>query len=396
VSAVLFDPTDYENFMKFLRDPHHKSDKDRRPNRGRVEKRRGRDRHNRIPFSERVFYGIDGEGGGTNEFGQQNYLLLCASDREGSDTRTLFRDNAPLSTKECLDFILELPREALIMGFFFDYDITHILRDLPEHIIIRLLRNRENYDDGGLKTAPGVKVWTHWEGYALMFMPRKHLCVAQSSEQRSKKTGMLGPEVDKKTTRIVHEGGGFFQCSFVKALDNWSIGTAEQRQFIAETKKLRPDFERMTDVEIGYCKLECSLLAEMMHQYRETAFDCERKILERTGLPIKVMPTTPEGAGASASVMHESAGTPRRALKKLKVGEDRSKYLPELAAELMKTAKDGYYGGRFEVSRTGLIKGPVYEADINSAYPTAMLSLSKSLSRWPAAHCLAKGVKEAA
>ena len=35
-------------------------------------------------------------------------------------------------------------------------------------------------------------------------------------------------------------------------------------------------------------------------------------------------------------------------------------------------ANHGYYGGRFEVSRIGLIPGPVYQYDLRSAYPAAM------------------------
>src|SRR5262249_5895597 len=41
----------------------------------------------------------------------------------------------------------------------------------------------------------------------------------------------------------------------------------------------------------------------------------------------------------------------------------------EVAANL------AYYGGRFEVSHIGSIPGPVYQYDLRSAYPAAMLQL---------------------
>ncbi len=38
----------------------------------------------------------------------------------------------------------------------------------------------------------------------------------------------------------------------------------------------------------------------------------------------------------------------------------------------MDLANMAYYGGRFEITRTGLLDQPVYEYDIGSAYPDGM------------------------
>src|SRR5438132_3738627 len=87
-------------------------------------RRRKGDRHkNRHNITRLIdpFLAIDGEGGGANENGQQNYLLMCA--REAADdagtTRVLFKNNKRLTTKDCLEFILSLPQRKIIVGFFF-------------------------------------------------------------------------------------------------------------------------------------------------------------------------------------------------------------------------------------------------------------------------------------
>src|SRR5205814_451985 len=56
---------------------------------------------------------------------------------------------------------------------------------------------------------------------------------------------------------------------------------------------------------------------------------------------------------------------------------------PERDREFEVAANLAYYGGRFEVSRIGFIPGPLYEYDLRSAYPAAMLQMPCSLdTRW--------------
>jgi hypothetical protein len=44
-----------------------------------------------------------------------------------SDYHALFEYSRRLRTAECLDFILALPKEAILVGYFFTYDATQIL-----------------------------------------------------------------------------------------------------------------------------------------------------------------------------------------------------------------------------------------------------------------------------
>jgi hypothetical protein len=56
---------------------------------------------------------------------------------------------------------------------------------------------------------------------------------------------------------------------------------------------------------------------------------------------------------------------------------------PERDPQFEIAANQAYYGGRFEVSHLGLLNGPIYEYDLRSAYPAAMLDLPCPLhTRW--------------
>jgi hypothetical protein len=140
-----------------------------------------------------------------------------------------------------------------------------------------------------------------------------------------------------------------------------------------------------------YCDTECRLLAKMVEKFRTMCLECEKIILEKTGRPIKLWDVrAPEGAGRLAARMHETAGTPQR----LRCRWDRNTrkavlsarqgvtYLPKRDPEFAAMINWAYYGGRFEISRVGLIKAStsepglkIYNYDLNSAYPAGMLHL---------------------
>jgi hypothetical protein len=72
------------------------------------------------------FLAIDCEGGGVNEHGQQNLLLVTACGETGEPFQ-LFKDNQHLTTKDVLEFILSLPKNHIIVGYHFNYGVTMIL-----------------------------------------------------------------------------------------------------------------------------------------------------------------------------------------------------------------------------------------------------------------------------
>lgn len=285
------------------------------------------------------FLGCDGEGGGTDQHGRQNFLLL----RIGHDE--LFGDNEPLSTVGCLETILAAPADAILVGYYFTYDATMILRDLPEERLRRLFR----------PTEPGRSPYTYWGGYAIEFRPKQYLRVARL--QRSPIDG-APVHVISGSSRTINEVGGFFQKSFVAAINDWQIGTKYGRELIAATKERRSEFTEMTQAERRYCRMECEYLADLMAEFRQACHDAG------------MMPTAWRGAGAISAALHRDHGTPKRAdLRRPKRFEV--------------YAERAYYGGRFEVTRIGRIEGTIHEYDLSSAYPDAMRSLPCPLhTRW--------------
>src|ERR1700760_3737709 len=77
----------------------------------------------------RPFVGVDGEGGNVPH---HEYLLLRAGNAKLETGR-------PLTSLECLAFLSDLPSDKSYVGYFFDYDVTMILRGLPEERIRRLV-----------------------------------------------------------------------------------------------------------------------------------------------------------------------------------------------------------------------------------------------------------------
>jgi len=327
--------------------------KRRTPEQREHEKKREQARPRRI----RAFMAIDGEGGGTDALGRQNYLLMVAQCPVTGEKRIRHRGGNPLSTIDCLDFILSLPVNCILVAYGLGYDVTQAIRGLHEQALRRLLKAPQG------KYGP---LSTYWGNYAITYQQGQYFRVAR-----------LDPNTRKPirgSSRTVYETLGFFQCPFVKAINNWSIGSAEERAVIAKNKARRDEFSELTEEIIGYCELECRHLATLMTEFREVC----------TSLGIS--PGQWSGAGWLAAALFKKHGIPKRPLRASEIaalaeGKPTKNPRPkaprrparDLAFEL--AASNAYYGGRFEVSRVGLIAHAVYEYDLKSAYPAAMLHL---------------------
>jgi hypothetical protein len=297
---------------------------------GRIRWERWRKMHGAAPSTHR-FLGVDGEGAGKDAEGRQNYLLLRAGER-----RELFNGNKRLSTEECLEFLLGMPRSRIAVGYFFTYDATQILRDLNPERLAKLFEPKER--------GPGFSPYTYWGEYAIDFRPRQYFRVARLKSRNT-------TEIVPHSSRTVNEVGQFFQGPFVKQLIDWEICSAEDLAKIAAGKEDRGNENRLiiTPTEREYCGLEVHYLENLMEKFREVCTD--------TGM----VPHVWRGPGAIAAVLHGNNGTPKR--KDI-----------ERPKRLEMRATEAYFGGRFEVAQVGRIPGPVYEYDINSAYPAGMLS----------------------
>ncbi len=317
-------------------------------------------RYNTADRATAPFIAIDGEGAGTNEHGQQNYLYMATCDVSGEVISELFEDNRALSTKECLEYILKLPKHKLIVGFHFDYDVTMILRDLPIKQQRRLFlplprRNNPNNEE--------CAFYTYWQDYAIQYIPYKHLMVSRRIDRN---VNQNIPE----TTRTINFVQGYFSGGLVDVAQSWCGLDACSIAELEKMKAARPSFESITPEIKSYCQKECQYLAVAMHKFREIVLAGNAALQER--LPnVSLIPRDWQGPGPMTQRLLASLGIPKR--------DD----LPEHDPEFMEAARASFSAGRTEIALTGRIDGPVYAYDLNSAYPAAILQLPcQRHTRW--------------
>lgn len=257
--------------------------------------------------------GIDGEGWTDNK-GVHRYNLLAASNDE------FVEDASELTTAQCFDFLLSLPRAIkgtsyLFVGFSINYDVNMWLRDLPKKKMERLHEHGHVY----------------WKHYNIKWKPNKTFSVADNRYHKR---------------ILVYDVFGFFQTSFVNALRTWKVGDAATVDAIAATKEARGTFTPEQREHIrAYCFDEVHLLVQLMHRLIEAT--------RRAEIPCNQW----YGVGALASGMMQKYG-----VKKFKEAPPESIADPVLR---------GYYGGRFEIAGTGFFEN-VHSYDINSAYPSVL------------------------
>lgn len=271
----------------------------------------------------REFAGVDGEGG--DIAGKHEYLLLRAGE-------FAVETGKPLTPYECFGFLADLPKDKIWVSFAFDYDVTMMIRHLhPSRVEAlfnrddRVIRNKDGENTG--RFFP-VKVG-HGE-FEIDYMPHK--------EFRVRRTG-------GKWT-VVSDVFTFFQSSFVRALQKWYVDEPDMHPLIeriAEGKAMRNEFGEVTEYEREYNLLEVRILAKLMERFRAMCIELDIK------------PRKWQGPGNLVSAVFKREGLP-------------TKHDNDVPFEVMQCANAAYYGGRFEVKDYGHIPGPIYQADLNSAY----------------------------
>jgi hypothetical protein len=315
----------------------------------------------------RPFWGVDGEGGGTDDLGRQNYILMVASGQVSGNEYMLHGEGKPLSTRDCLEFILSLPADPILVGYGVGYDATQILRGIKPTTLRQILNPRQG------KNGP---CYTYWGDYGIIYQQGQYIRVASIDRSGPK------PAILRGSCRTIYETRAFFQSTFVKAIDDWGIGDKLGRTVIAENKMQRDEFLTLTDAMIGYCKLECSYLAMLMTEFREVCTAAE------------ILPKQWSGAGWLASALLDKHGFPKRPLTAREVAAlaDQRQSISSKSPALRRPERDrdfeiaanlAYYGGHFGTSGFGLISKPVYQCDKRSAFPAGMLELPCPLhTRW--------------
>jgi hypothetical protein len=153
----------------------------------------------------RPFMAIDGEGGGTDEVGRQNYLLMIASGQSGEEEYILRRKGRHLLAYECLEFILSLPADHILVGYGFGYDSNQILRGI---LSISPLTARRILNPVQGKNGHGP-LSAYWGDYAITYQQGQFFRVARVDPDSRK--------LIKGSSRTVYETLVMRRSDFFKA-----------------------------------------------------------------------------------------------------------------------------------------------------------------------------------
>lgn len=307
---------DFIDALPVVRDTQNKID---RRERVRKDRPSWRDEHRIEKRSrtslDRGIVAIDGEGQ-ENENGKHVYNLLAHVTDTGD---TGFIENHSNNPKAFFDYLLSVgDLQKLNVIFSGDYDVTMLLKYMPKPFLERLKKTHR----------------ARWGKYRFTYVRRKEFIIR------------LGK-------RIFHlyDVFGFFQCSFIKAVDNFQVGTLAERELVRAMKERRADFANIEmDKRIEYCLLENRLLVEIMRILVKAMADADIKLVRW------------DGAGAIAAAILR-----REHIKEFMDPDPIGEYETDAIMR-------AYFGGRSELAIGGLIEN-AYGYDIRSAYPSIMRSL---------------------
>src|SRR5665647_2373707 len=272
-------------------------------------------------YLSRPFVAWDGEGV-TGTDGIHRYVMLAVKSSNGD---AAYLDNVHgLGTAETFEFILDFAaaHSADIHTIYGGgYDWNMIMRDIPQEIVSAIYHDK----------------FAVWQNYRIGWRPGKSFYLSRISTDRK--------TVGKGVT--IYDVVSFFQCPFVKACDDYLGEAFTNREMIVNNKALRSSFTLADIPSVRvYNAAELDNLLALMAELRARLNKCGLRPRRWDG----------PGAVAAALLMREGVkaakGTP-----------------PEPAAT---AARYAYAGGRFEVIQFGHVERPVYEYDINSAYPSAL------------------------
>jgi len=297
-------------------------------------------------YSPRII-GLDGEGIGRNP---HKYILLAAASDDGFIKS--IEDLNGLSSEACLSFLADLAYNnpgLEVFSYAFGYDITKMLKDLPDSLLYRLVRPDERRQIYSVKdgTMPAEEIWKDFRlnWISSRFTVRR----GKRNGKRSKERGMIIWDVFK-----------FFQSSFVNSLNTWKVTDEQTVAEIERMKKLRSEF-RSDDLEEikGYCISECKNLAILVRKLKDAH--------EAAGLKLKSY----YGAGSTATAVFANLGTKKLVKNEMPWSKESIPAVGNMRSGVMRA----FFGGRFENSVIGPIHETIYNYDISSAYPYQTVQL---------------------
>lgn len=266
------------------------------------------------------------------------YTLLSASTGE-----SLFNGKKRLDSQACIDWLCDLSDEyprAIFIIFAGGYDINHMLL--------------YGFTRKNLKTVSAGDVFQYKVGeeiYEIEYRARKSLTLRRGREWKTNDFGDTYPIW--KSRIVIWDVFGFFQENFVGVMRKWLGSDYKHFKLIQDMKNKRGDFDKVAQ--------------KLINQYNDAETEALVAIMQKVHAAVKGLNLKChrwDGAGSVAAAMFR-----KHAIKQFKAGQD------QLPKEVQFAARCAYAGGRIEVCKIGFHDGPVYDYDINSAYPSMMKDL---------------------
>lgn len=266
------------------------------------------------------FVGIDGEAI------NHTYVLLTAADASGQFTESIENLDG-LSSEKALDWLCKMQRRArrrlgrtTFVWFYGDYDANHLLRDLS------------NSEKHAIFDGQEIK----WNGFIISYKRKKIFSVARVDRPNDPCT--------------IYDTASFFKGGFIKVCQSF---LGEVPETIEQGKADRASFQSDQIQFIRkYNEQECIYLGRVMNKVYS--------MVDRLGW------TGRSWYGPSAI-----AG---RLLRRYNIKNEFYRRIEDIGKGFVEAVNCAYFGGRIEALKLGTFKN-VFDYDINSAYPTAMLKL---------------------
>lgn len=290
-------------------------------------------------IEDRKFIAWDGEGmnlRGTDK--PQCYVLFGCS--TGARIKTRSSNGLPIF--DILNFMISVKERhptAFHVAFAFDYDVNMIVQGLSD----KHLRMLKDTGTVRLRESNGT-------AFRLSYTPKKWFRVTRYLPGYSRRRNP-----NACTSICIEDLFTFYAKSFIETLREYNVEVPED---LVKGKAARGAFSLDEwDFMESYWETEIKLLAQLAENFRD--------ILYRLGFKISRW----YGPGVIASFVMKQHNI--------------KQHMYESPKEVLNAALHAYAGGRFEPFYVGRIPGPIYSADINSAYPDAIRHLpSLSNGRW--------------
>ena len=331
---------------------------------GKTRRRdRGRQNHARGTVTDKLFVSWDGEAAGEGRDSMQDYCLIGNSAGGIELTRS-----GHLNTVDILEFMLEESERigpAIHVAFGFNYDVNHVLRDVPYKLLRRL------YADNS----------TFYGSYRLEWYPSKWFSINHKRSNRH---------------ILVYDTFGFWSTSLLGALrQSPELRDHPELARIEAGKLDRGTFthDELDGKVIPYFQAEMELHRQLMEELR-ASLRAVNLVPRKWYGPSAIISDTYMKAGIKRFMNRPVSDLTRERRKRHGRDQNPDKAISYTMPDDVNSAgRASFAGGRFEQFQIGCFEGAVYGYDITSAYPHAMLSLP-DLSGGVWSHCDAATLRE--